>query len=235
MIREEMSKDELKGEPEMDQSKTQKSTDSAATDIPQTNQPANGVAPSGGEFDSNDKKGDKAGDEASAMATKPSSDYKRIDAQKNALNKESKISQARNLMEQAKQLLKEANEPDPSQPMPGEVTKEPEKMEGEEPNKSPNGGTESPNNMSASSKESLDLDNNKLIESMYAHLKKENAQEEFNKRMGSQRQSLVGSSAVDAESFKEKINAKSATTNTIKEYLQKSGNTSALRIMSGVQ
>jgi hypothetical protein len=247
IIREEMSKDELKGVPEMDQEKKKQSIDSAAADIPKTTQPANGEAPSGGEFDSKDKMGDKAGDEASKMTDKPSSDYKRVAVQKNALDKESKISQARSLMEQAKKLLKEATESeDPTKPMPGETSKEPEKMDGEVPNKSPSGGTESPNNMNESGaeipgesqtkKEELNMDeeedSDKMVEKMYAHLQKENAQESLDRKMSS-RQSLVGMSA-NNEKFTEQVNSKVAVNNTIKEYLKKSGFKNELQIMSGV-
>jgi hypothetical protein len=245
IIKEEMSKDEIKGVPEMEQDKKKKSIDSVATDIPQTKQPVNGVAPSGGEFDSNDKLGEKPGDEASKMTDKPASDYKRVAVKKNALDKESKISQAKSLMEQAKKLLKEATETDPTEPMPGKIEKKPEEMDGEETNKSPNGGTESAGKMKSSEacapgkpveksieKLAEEESSDKMVEKLYNHLKEENAQETMKKQMGS-RQSLIGVSA-NSEVKSEKLDNKIAVNNTIKEYLKKSGFKNELQMMSGV-
>lgn len=241
IVKEELAKDELKGEPEMDQKKSKKSTDSAAINIPQTTQPANGIAPSGGEFDSEDKLGNKIGDAAQKMADKPKSDYSRPTVQKNAL-----IKQAKTLMEQAKKLLKEANETeDPTTPMPGKTEVEPDKMDGEVPNKSPTGGTESPGKMSSQTEElNIDIDADKdaaedeedeekksdaMVEKVYNHLKKENSKKISARRL-SNRQSFVGASA-GSKNMTKNVNIKTAVNNTVKEYLKKSGYNNELQMM----
>ncbi len=239
-------KEELTGEPERD---TGKQLDASGPDntqnIPQSTQPANGEAPSGGGFDSDDKTNKEDGDETVAKAKKPA-EFDKLPIQKN------KMEMAQKLIEQAKALMKEANEPDPSEPNPGAVEKEPEPMDGQVANKSPVGGTEDlgaggasedpeanvPNDQRPKMKEGEganededEEDSDKMVEKVLGNLRKEVLRERKGKR-----ESFVGLTALSSEqtqaNHEEFASNKQRVTNSIREYLTKAGHGRALGIMN---
>ena len=242
-------REELTGVPERD---VGKALDSSGPDntqnIPQSKQPANGTAPSGGNFDSDDKTNKKDGDDTINNAPKPGSEFDKVAIHKNKMN------QAKSLIEKAKALMKEANGEDPTKPNPGNTEKDPAKMDGSQPNKSPLGGIEElggatadpeanvPNDKRPKLKESEGEDDEldfmgqpkpkqETLDKVYANLKKEMAQE----MKGSRRESFVGltarSNSNSQANHEEYVDTKKAVTNTMKEYLTKAGHSRALGFM----
>jgi len=237
-------REELTGVPERD---VGKQLDNSGPDntqnIPQTSQPANGTAPSGGGFDSDDKTNKEDGDDTINEAPKPKGEFDKLPIQKNKMN------QAKALIEKAKALMREANGEDPSEPNPGAVEKDPKKMDGSQPNKSPMGGTEElggasedpeanvPNDKRPKLKESDDSDVDDLnktqtetIDKVYAQLKREMASD-----ARTHRESFVGLTANTNDTSQamqeDYVNTKTAVTNTMKEYLTKAGHSRALGFM----
>lgn len=218
-------KEEIQGVPENPDKKKQESPDSAANaEVPQTTQPPNGEAPSGGGFDSDDKLNKKDADNAVSETPKPSSD---LSKPKIVVNK---MQLAKRYIERAKKLMSEANGEDPTKPNPGATEKQPKKMDGQVPSKNPSGGTEQLDDNGDDMDDSADDD--KLMEKVYTHLRREIKEE----KAATNRQSLVGmSSATNAETQakqEEYINNRKATTSVIKEYLQKAGHHKALNLMT---
>jgi len=218
-------REELKGVPERDIGKDKDPIGPDNTNnIPQSTQPSNGVAPSGGGFDSDDKTNKGDGDATAADVSKPESEYDKMPIQKN------KMEQARNLIEKAKQLMAEANNPDPTQPNPEATAKDPVKMDGQVPNKSPTGGTEMIDGASEDPKANVPNDKRpdmkeNVIDKVFENLNKEIQQE-------NKRQSVVGMSSLSngqTEAAHEEYRTnKQRVTNTVKEYLQKAGHNGAL-------
>jgi hypothetical protein len=240
-------REELTGMPEREIGKDKKSAGPDNTqDIPQTDQPANPVAPSGGGFDSDDKTNKEDGDSTSAKTSKPK-EFEKMPIKKN------KLERAKFLIERAKKLMREANEPDPTQPNPGKTEENPKQMDGQTGNKSPMGGTESatdgmsedpegniPNKKRPLLKEEDGNDivtdeeedrlEEKTVNSIYDRLKKEIANE-----TKSNRKSFVGLTARTSErtmqNQEEFLNTKQRVTNSVKEYLSKAGHSRALGYM----
>lgn len=214
-------REELRGVPERDTGK-ELETAPAVDGIPQSQQPPNGKSPSGGGFDSNDRKGMK--DELKAPA--PKSDYDKLAIKKN------KMDEAKSLVEKAKQLMKEASE-DPSEPQPGASQKKPDKMDGQEPNKNPTGGTEE-NLKKENSEDDKERNEKDEVKSAtdYFDKKVEQMKKQITTEAHTRRQSMVGMSAVSSEQTQaaqaEHFSNKEAVTNTIKEYLRKAGHSGAL-------
>lgn len=231
-------REELKGVPEMDRGKTiDKSGPNEINNISQSKQPGNGEAPSGGGFDSDDKTNEEDGDGAISETPKPKNEFPKATIKKNKLN------EAKVLIECAKRLMKEADE-DPTEPNPGETEKNPKKMDGQVPNKSPTGGTEKfdDDDSDDDSDEGSDDEKNgksdgkrpimkEGLEGIYNNLKKEIKQEARQEK----RQSMVGMSALSndyTEQDKEEyLTMKEKASNTIKEYLVKAGHSRALGFM----
>ena len=206
-------REELKGVPEIEKGKnSHKIGPDNTSEIPQTEQPANGESPSGGEFDSNDKTNKEDGDDAISKTPKPKSVYDKIPTQKN------KMELARKYIEKAKKLMMESNEPDPTLPNPEAEEKDPKKMD----------ATISKDLDSADEDPEANIPNNKrpdmkeVFEDLKKEIKKENS-----------RQSVVGmsslSSARTAELNSEFATNKERVTNTVKEYLQKAGYSGAFQ------
>jgi len=235
-------REELKGVPERDTGKDlQTSGPSNTNNVPQTKQPSVGEAPSGGEFDSDDKTNKGDGDEAESKVSKPASNYPKPAVKKN------RMEMARQLIERAKKLMNEANEPDPSEPMPGKVEDKPKQMDGQAPSKNPMGGTESetiddgsedpeanvPNSQRPLMKEQDDEENKDDeekddITKVFEKLKKEVRSERF-----SRRESLVGmSSPKNGERQQEFLTTKERANSAVKQYLEKAGHNSALAHMT---
>jgi hypothetical protein len=216
-----MIREELQGVPERDITKKQENPESAAADIPQTAQPANGEAPSGGGFDSNDKKNKEDADAAAAKVPKPASEYPRPTVHQN------KMKLAKKYLERAKRLMRESSE-DPTEPQPGESQKDPNKMDGSAANKNPIGGTETLDDeelrkdLVGTSEELDDLDEEE---------EKEEKKPDFLQERRS-RQSIVGMSGgkyrAEQEDF---LDVRSRASASIKEYLQKAGHGRALNMM----
>jgi len=237
-------REELTGIPERDiKKKLDGSGPENTSEVPQTTQPANGTAPSGGGFDSDDKTNKEDGLESEVP--KPGSEFDKLPIQKNKMN------QAKALIERAKRLMREANGEDPTEPNPGAIVKDPKKMDSSVPNKSPMGGTEElgddasedpdanvPNSKRPIMKESDDNDEDddmnkpktETIDKVYAQLKREMANE-----VKSHRESFVGLTArsnSNTDSRQEDyLDTKTAVTNTMKEYLTKAGHSRALGFM----
>jgi len=213
-----MVKEELKGTTDRKTGKDLKKSGPEQTDnIPQSTQPSNGEAPSGGKFDSDDKLNDKSGDDAVNKTSKPKSDYEKMPVQKNKLNR------AKRIIERAKRLMSEANGSDPTKPNPGDVEKEPKKMDGQVPNKSPTGGTEK------FDEEDEEKKMEEKLSSIYSQIKKEVMSEN---RLGSKRESLVGMTSLSSEQTRAAhenfVTSKERVTNSVKEYLSKAGHRKAL-------
>ena len=239
-------KEELTGVPEKPKGKDlNDSGPDNTSNIPQTQQPANGTAPSGGGFDSDDKTNKTDGDETVGKLPKPGSEHDKIAIKKN------KLDEAKSLIEKAKALMKEANGEDPTAPNPGATEQDPKKMDDSTPNKSPAGGTETldgisedpeanvPNDKRPKLKEGadedeeddkLDVTKESIVKQVFANLKKE-----VKRESGSQRQSFVGLTSASNDQLQdahaEAMDAKTKVTNTMKEYLQKAGHGKALGYM----
>ena len=235
--------EELTGVPERDIGKDLKPA-SETDGVPQTVQPAVGVSPSGGGFDSNDKTNKEDGLEDEVP--KPASEFDKVAIKKN------KMAQAKAHIERAKALMKEANGEDPTVPNPGAVATDPKKMDGSVPNKSPMGGTEqtgsedpeanTPNDKRPIMKEQDgdeeedikklkeqdedivedDKEDAAIMEEAYKELKKEIKREKY-----AERRSLVGFTAKTNSSLQAKhseyLTNKESTMKTIAEYLNKTG------------
>lgn len=198
-------REELQGIPERDVTKKQVNPDAAVQDIPQTNQPANGEAPSGGGFDSDDKTNKDDGDATVSQTPKPASEFPKTAIQKN------KYALAKKYIERAKKLMKEAEGEDPTEPQPGKVEKKPVQMDGMVANNSPAGGTEG-----------LEIE----VE--------DEDEEEEDKKSGmmqerTSRRSLVGSSGSSAQ--EEILDIRARASESVREYLQKAGHGRALNMM----
>jgi len=245
-------REELTGVPERDIGKAlDKSGPENTQNIPQSKQPPVGTAPSGGGFDSDDKTNKEDGDETEGKLPKPTSDFGKPSIKKN------KLERAKMLIEKAKALMKEANDPDPSAPNPGADIKDPSIMDGSVPNKSPLGGTEQVDgdedpeaNADADlhpkmkefgfePKKPVDDDDeededkimDKTVERVYRNLSREIKKE---KSFG--RQSVVGMTArtnsATQAAHEQFLDIKGRANNSIKEYLQKAGHSQALGMMS---
>lgn len=233
-------KEELKGETERD---VGKQLDKAGPDnvdnVPQSDQPANGEAPSGGGFDSDDKLNEEDGKDSEGKVSKPANEHDKLPMQKNKLEK------AKKLIEQAKQLMKEANGEDPSQPNPGAMEKDPKKMDNQTPNKSPMGGTEGancpPGKMveEGMDEEDKDMEDDKKPMQEKVNIVKETYDKltaEIKKEKASERQSLVGMTSASNEqteaAHEEYLSGKEQVNRAVKEYLSKAGHHRALGYMS---
>ena len=214
--------EELKGIPERDTGKQLDTAGPENTDgIPQSVQPPVGTAPSGGNFDSDDKLNDADGDVVVGKVSKPVSDYEKGAIVKN------KMARAKSLIERAKRLMKEANEPDPTQPNPGKTEKDPKKMDGQLPNKSPSGGTEAVNEDDDDDEDKDDTE--KMVEKVMRGLKQEIKREKFAERRtmmgGSQGRQFAGKSNLTTGATEARhgdyMSARKATANTIQEYLNR--------------
>lgn len=133
--------EEMKGVPERPTGHEQdKIGPKNTSNLPASQQPASGVAPSGGGFDSNDKWGDKNEEEP---ASKPKKDYDKLPIKKNSIDDVNRlIEQAKTIMEELdkeEMITKEFNGPDPSKPNPGAVEKDPKEMDGAKPKKGDSG------------------------------------------------------------------------------------------------
>lgn len=197
-------REELKGIPERETGKEIRPGGPDNTEHPpMTKQPANGEAPSGGEFDSDDKTNKDSGDEAEGKVPKPSSEFPKMPVKKN------KIEQAKEYIEKAKALMKEANEPDPSQPNPGAEEDKPKPMDGAVSPKNPPGGTE------------VEELGDKASEDPEANV----PNDERPQMKETTRQSLVGVSALSSEQTRvahaEFVDVKTRVNNTVKEFLNK--------------
>jgi len=219
-------REELTGEPERDTGKTLDGAGPDSTNnIPQTKQPPVGTAPSGGGFDSDDKLNEEDGDDVIAKTTKPA-EFDKLPIQKN------KLRQAKQLIERAKALMKEANGEDPTKPNPGKTDEDPEKMDGAVPNKSPMGGTEAivadPDEEEEDKEKPITAA--EAVSRAFAKLKKEMAND-----VKSNRESFVGltskSSEASSAAQEEFLDTKKQVTNTVKEYLTKAGHSRALGFM----
>jgi len=208
-------REELQGVPERDVDKKQQTTDQAAQNVPQSTHAApqpQGIAPSGGGFDSDDKTAKDEGDDTENKVPKPASEFDKPTVIKN------KMQLAKKYIERAKKLMKEANgEEDPTEPMPGEVKKKPDQMEGQVANKNPVGGTEG-------------LDIEVEDDDDDEEKDKPNAMQE---RSG--RQSVVGMTAMtSADSLARQeqfLDVKERAAASVREYLQKAGHSRALNMM----
>lgn len=131
-------KEELKGSPERDKGYVKKQDGPENTSgLPLTEQPANGVAPSGGDLISKDNKSVDAENDAKSKAKKPKKDYDKPTVQKNSMD------EARRLIEKAKSIMQNLAESDNfvREDEDGEKpTKEPKKMDGSAPNKTKGSG-----------------------------------------------------------------------------------------------
>ena len=209
-------REELTGVPERDKGKALDSSGPENTsNIPQTDQPANGEAPSGGNFDSDDKTNKEDGDETINLVPKPKGEFPKDSIKKNKMN------QAKSLIERAKKLMTEANGEDPSEPNPGATEQDPKKMDGSVPNKSPMGGTEELDG-DASEDPEANVPNDKrpllkenTVDKIFANLKKEMIADSKNKR-----ESFVGLTAHTNENTlaaqEDFLETKTAVTNTMK-------------------
>jgi len=214
--------EELRGMPERDIGKDLKKGGPENTmGIPQSQQPPVGEAPSGGGFDSDDKLNEEDEKDAVAKTTKPA-EYPKMAIQKN------KLDRAKMYIERAKRLIKESNGEDPTTPNPSAEEENPTAMDGAVANKSPVGGTEALEDEEEEEKQQKEI----MVEKTFEKLQKEMRKEQVSKR-----QSLIGVSAMTSEATQAKgqefVDIKTRAANTIKEYLAKTGQNSALSYMQG--
>lgn len=237
-------KEELKGHPERDTGYEDKDLGSKQNP-PMTQQPSNGESPNskGFEQDHNyDEEGD--GDDATKKVKKPSSDYDKMPTKKN------KMEEAKRLVERAKKLMREYNGEDPTEPNPGETTKDKKKMDDqEEPKDKTSGFNERIKSKRKSKREQNDREDydeeqgevpgeqdtgpdeyEESVKRMYKSLKKE-----ISKENGSRRKSIVGTTGMTTKESQarqqEYLNNKQDASSTIREYLRKTGNNQAMRYM----
>jgi hypothetical protein len=190
-------KEELTGVPERKTGHDKKSIGPENTDgLPQTIQPSNGDAPSGGTIYGDDKMG-KTGEDSTNDVDKPKKDYNKPMVQKNSLD------DARTYIEKAKEIMKEfAKGDDVFAPQPGRTEENPEEMKDAKPKKG-NSGFEEKMDEESEEKDDKEDPMKKMYESLKEEIKKESTS----------RKSIIG------------VPMQTASTNTIqnsvKEYLTK--------------
>ena len=167
MIRQ-VLKEELKGEPERKTGHEQKDIGPDKTNsIPQTVQPSNGKAPSGGVIYGDDKWAEDEAKDAEGKANKPKSDYNKPNVQKNSLD------EAKTLIEKAKSIMKEyAKGDDVFAGQPGRTEDEPHKMDDTKPKKGDSGFEEKCDDKE-DKKDDKEDPMKKMYESLQNEIKKE--------------------------------------------------------------
>lgn len=194
-------KEELKGEPERKTGHEQKKIGPDNTNsVPQTVQPSNGDAPSGGKLYGDDKWGEDEAKDAEKKVNKPKSDYDKPTIKKNSLE------DAKVFIEKAKEIMKEyAKGDDVNAPQPGRTEEKPHEMEDTKPKKGSSGFEEKMD-------EEVDKKDDKKspMEKMYESLKDEITKE------SNDRKSIVGVPMNEKSSI-------NSVQNSVKEYLAKTG------------
>lgn len=204
MIRQ-VLKEELKGAPERKTGHEQKDIGPDKTNsIPQTVQPSNGKAPSGGVIYGDDKLAEDEAKDAEGKANKPKSDYNKPNVQKNSLD------EAKTLIEKAKSIMKEfAKGKDVFDGQPGRTEDEPHKMDDAKPKKGDSGFEEKcEKEMSDDKKDDKKEDKKDPMTKMYESLQDEIKKESTNRK------------SVISAPISENLNGNTIK-DSIKEYLTK--------------